>query len=114
VHQRIDRRALPRGRTVVEFEFTGRSAKRLWLVLEPEDVSVCLKPPGFAPDLHVRADLRVFARVWLGAIDYDAALRSGGIAIEGPPPLARALPRWFLWSPMAKFVRASGGTRDLR
>jgi len=109
IHQRIDRGALPRGRTIVEFDFTGRNGRRLWLVLEPEDVSVCLKPPGFTPDLHVRADLRIFARVWLGAIDYDAALRSGGIAVEGSPSLVRALPRWFLWSPMAKFVRAQVG-----
>jgi DNA-binding HxlR family transcriptional regulator len=108
VHQRIDRGALPRGRTIVEFDFTGKNGRRLWLVLEPEDVSVCLKPPGFAPDLVVRADLRLFARVWLGAVAFDDALRSGGISVDGPPSLVRALPRWFLWSPMAKFVRSPG------
>lgn len=106
VHQRIDRSALPRTRTIVEFEFTGRNGRRLWLVLEPEDVSVCLKPPGFTPDLTVRADLRLFYRVWLGYVDWGAAVRSGGIAVEGPPSLGRDLPRWFLFSPMAKFVRA--------
>lgn len=106
VHQRIDRVSLPPRRTVVEFDFTGRNGRRLWLVLEPQDVSVCLKPPGFAPDLVVRADLGLFARVWLGAVDYAAAVRSGGIVVEGPPPLVRALPSWLLWSPMAKFVRA--------
>ena len=93
VHQRIDRRALPRRRTIVEFEFTGRNGRRLWLVLEPEDVSVCLKPPGFAPDLVVRADLKLFYRVWLGYLDWGAALRSGGITVEGAPALARDLPR---------------------
>jgi DNA-binding HxlR family transcriptional regulator len=107
VHQRINRDLLPERRTIVEFDFTGRNGRRLWLVLEPHDVSVCLKPPGFDPDLHVRADLRFFYRVWLGHVDYDAALRCGGIAVDGPPALARALPRWFLWSPMAKFVRAA-------
>ncbi|HSB64057.1 MAG TPA: helix-turn-helix domain-containing protein [Thermoanaerobaculia bacterium] len=106
VHQRINREVLPERRTTVEFDFTGRNGRRLWLVLEPHDVSVCLKPPGFDPDLHVRADLRFFYRVWLGHVDYDAAVRCGGIAVEGSPALARALPRWFLWSPMAKFVRA--------
>ena len=106
VHQRIDRSALPRRRTIVEFDFTGKSGRRLWLVLEPHDVSVCLKPPGFPPDLVVSTDLRLFYRVWLGAVDYDAAVRSGGIAVEGAPPVVRALPTWLLWSPMAKFVRA--------
>ena len=75
-------------------------------MLDRRDVSVCLKPPGFASDLVVRADLRLFYRVWLGHVDYGAAVRSGGIVVEGPPPLARALPTWFLWSPMAKFVKA--------
>ncbi len=106
VHQRIRQDALPERRTVVEFEFTGKNGRRLWLVMDRRDVSVCLKPPGFAPDLSVRADLKLFYRVWLGYVDYAAALRSGGIAVEGPPALARALPTWFLWSPMAKFVRA--------
>src|SRR5512141_341376 len=108
VHQRINREALPARRTVLEFDFTGRNGRRLWLVLEPHEVSMCLKPPGFDSDLHVRADLRYFYSVWLGSIDYDAALRCGGIAVQGPPALAHALPRWFLWSPMAKFVRALG------
>lgn len=109
VHQRIRRAALPDRRTVVEFEFTGRSGCRLWLVLDPADVSVCLKPPGFPPDLVVRADLRLFYRVWLGHLDWNAAVASGGIAVEGPPALARSLPGWFLFSPMAKFVRAGTG-----
>jgi DNA-binding HxlR family transcriptional regulator len=110
VHQRIDRGALPGKRTVVEFEFTGRNGRRLWLVLDPREVSVCLKPPGFPPDLYVRADLRLFYRVWLGARDWSAAVRSGEIALEGPPALARALPTWFLFSPMAKFVREAAAS----
>lgn len=107
VHQRVRRPALPDRRTVVEFEFTGKGARRLWLVMDRRDVSVCLKPPGFAPDLFVRADVRLFYRVWLGHVDYGAAVRSGELVVEGPAPLVRALPGWFLWSPMSKFVRES-------
>jgi hypothetical protein len=97
---------LPDRRIVVEFDFTGRNARRLWLVLDRRDVSVCLKPPGFPPSLVIRTDLRLFYRVWLGALAWSAAVRSGGITIEGAPALARELPTWFLWSPMAKFVKA--------
>ena len=109
VHQRVDRKALPRRRTVVEFELTGRNGRRLWLVLHPDEVSVCLKPPGFPPDLFVRADLRLFYRVWLRYVDWAGAVRSGGLSVDGPSGLARALPTWFLWSPMAKFVRPGAG-----
>ena len=54
----------------------------------------------------VTADIRAFYRVWLGQIDYAAALRCGALIVEGPPALARQLPQWFMWSPMARFIRA--------
>ena len=105
IHQRINRDLLPEKRTVVEFDFTGPRGRRLWLLLEPREVSVCVTPPRFDPDLVVRADLAFFYRVWLGQISYDAALRCKGVVVEGPPALARQLPRWFMWSAMARFVR---------
>jgi DNA-binding HxlR family transcriptional regulator len=106
MHQRIRRDLLPPKRTVIEFDFQGRGGRRLWLVLEPREVSVCLKPPGFDPDLIVRAELSLFYRVWLGNIDYDVAVRSRGISTEGSPALVREFPRWLMWSPMAHHVRA--------
>ncbi len=111
MHQRINRELLPDGRTVVEFDFTGPRGRRVWLLLERREVSVCVMPPGFDSDLVVRADLAFFYRVWLCQTDYDAALRSGGVVVEGVPALARQLPRWLRWSAMAPLVVAhsSGG-----
>ena len=93
------------GVPVVEFDFTGPRGRRVWLLLEPREVSVCVTPPGFDSDLIVRADLAFFYRVWLGHIEYDAAIRCRSVVVEGPPALAKQLPRWFMWSPMARFVR---------
>jgi hypothetical protein len=56
----------------------------------------------------VRADLSFFYRVWLGYVDYHAAVRSGRIEVDGPPGLSRDFPRWLMWSPMAHFVKAYG------
>jgi DNA-binding HxlR family transcriptional regulator len=106
IHQRIDRRELPTGRTVLEFDLSGRKPRRLWLVMSPQEVSVCLKPPGFDSDLILRADVAVLFRVWLNQIDYEIALRRGELVVDGTPALARRLPHWFMWSPMAPFVRA--------
>ena len=64
-----------------------------------------MTPPGFDSDLIVRADLAFFYRVWLGHIEYDAAIRCRSVVVEGLPALAKQLPRWFMWSPMARFVR---------
>ena len=105
IHQRINRERLPERRTVVEFDFSGPRGCRVWLLLEPREVSVCVTPPGFDSDLVLRADLAFFYRVWLGHIEYAAALRCGALIVEGPTGLATRLPQWLMWSPMARFVR---------
>jgi DNA-binding HxlR family transcriptional regulator len=110
IHQRINRERLPERRTVVEFDFTGPRARRVWLLLEPREVSVCVTPPGFDSDLIVRADLLLFYRIWLGQMDYDSALRCGALVVDGPPALATQLPQWFLWSPMSRFFRERRAT----
>ena len=114
IHQRINRELLPDRRTVVEFDFTGPRGRRVWLLLEPREVSVCVTPPGFDSDLIIHSDLAFFYRVWLGHIEYDSAIRCRSVVVEGLPVLAKQLPRWFMWSPMARFVRetlAHGGAR---
>ena len=113
IHQRIDRELLPERRTVVEFDFTGPRGRRVWLLLEPREVSVCVTPPGFDSDLVVHADLAFFYRMWLGHIEYDAAIRCRSVVVDGLPVLARQLPRWFMWSPMAQIGRASCRERVL-
>ena len=105
VHQRIDRNLLPERRTVVELEFSGPKTQRVWLVLEPSEVSVCVTPPRFASDLIVRTSLPYFLQLWYGRVEWDAAIRCGAVAIEGAPALAKQFPRWLLGSPMARFVR---------
>jgi DNA-binding HxlR family transcriptional regulator len=109
IHQRIDRSLLPERRTVVEFDFTGENPKQVWLVLEPSEVSVCVTPPRFEADLIVRTSLAYFLQVWFGRVDFDTALRCGGVVVEGPPALAKQFPRWLMWSPMARFVREREG-----
>jgi DNA-binding HxlR family transcriptional regulator len=105
IHQRINRELLPERRTVIEFDFGGPKGRRAWLLLERREVSVCVTPPGFDSDLIIRADLALFCHVWFGDIEYDAAVRRGDVVVEGLPALAKQLPRWFMWSPMARFVR---------
>jgi DNA-binding HxlR family transcriptional regulator len=105
IHQRINRELLPARRTVVEFDFTGPRGQRVWLLLETRGISVCVTPPGFDPDLVVRSDLAFFYRLWFGHVEYDAAIRCGAVVVDGLPSLARQLPHWFMWSPMARFVR---------
>ena len=105
MHQRVDHGELPRRRTVVQFDLTGRKGRRVWLVLVPRDVSLFLKPPGFPADLIVRADVSVLYRVWTGFVDYEDAVREREIVLEGPSALVQAFPRWFMWSPLVDVAR---------
>jgi hypothetical protein len=61
----------------------------------------------------VHAELSFFYRVWLGAIDYSVALKSGRLVVDCLPALTRAFPRWLMWSPMARHLR-SVSERELR
>ena len=53
MHMRVDTAAMPPGRTVLQFEFSGAPAdcRRFWLVCTDGEVDMCLKHPGFDTDL---------------------------------------------------------------
>jgi DNA-binding HxlR family transcriptional regulator len=108
---RLDR--VPAGRTVVRFRLTGERPLSAWLVIRPDEASVCLRHPGFGEDLVVTADNRELHRVWLGRTSIGKAMAAGLVRLEGPPPLVRGFPRWFAWSPFSPTVRrasAQGGS----
>jgi DNA-binding HxlR family transcriptional regulator len=110
MRQRIAVDQLPAHRVVVRFEYHGvparwRHQRTWWLILQPGELDVCYKDPGFEVDLVVNADLAAMGRVWTGHVTFAQAIRAGGIRVEGPRVLAQAFPSWFLLSPYAKFER---------
>lgn len=107
IRGRIRTDQLPQFQVVVQFDFTGASQERFWLILTREDVSICLTDPGFDLDILVTADLATFFQIWLGRIAYFDALRDGRVAVDGIPSLAEALPTWFAYSLTAPTVRAA-------
>ena len=104
---RVRREQLPQDRVVVQFDFVGVVEGSYWLILAAEDVSVCLKYPGFDVDVLVTAELDRFLQVWLGRISYEEALREQWLVVDAIPSLRRAFPRWFAWSPAAATVRSA-------
>ncbi len=109
VHGRVNLDQLPRTRIVIQFDFHTRRGKNVsWLVLEPQEASVCRDHPGFDVDLLVTADIAVFYDVWLGQITLADARDHGSIQIDGPPALVRAFPHWLQLSRFADVVRESG------
>ncbi|MEL7538323.1 MAG: helix-turn-helix domain-containing protein [Pseudomonadota bacterium] len=116
MHTRLNIDAMPAGRTVMHFKFSGApfDCDRFWLVVDGGSVDMCLKDPGHEPDLVVRSDLRLFVEAWRGIRDLRALVRRGEIVVEGPTKLRRALPNWLLLSMLAPYPReAVGRERDV-
>ena len=111
MHTRLNTTAMPTGRTVVEFDFSGASQGhgRFWLINEGENVDMCLKHPGFDTDLLVQADLRRFVETWRGYRDLETELYTGHIKLDGPRELKSAFPGWLLLSSLAPYERKREG-----
>lgn len=107
MHSRVYRERLPKQRVVVEFDFSETRPARFWLVLTPEDVSVCQHHPGFEVDVLVTAELKSFYQVWLGKIPFIDALNSGKVTLDALPAFIRDFPNWFMLSPFAGSVQAA-------
>jgi DNA-binding HxlR family transcriptional regulator len=111
MHMRLDSASMPAGRTVLAFEFSGapREPRRFWLVNENGTVDMCLKDPGYAVDVYVRADLRLFIEAWRGFRNLRAEIASERVKLIGPAALTRQFPQWLRLSALASFPRKRMG-----
>jgi DNA-binding HxlR family transcriptional regulator len=105
MRDRVHLDRLPDQRVVVEFHFGETRPNRCWLLLSPQDVSVCLTHPGYEVDILVEADLAIFYQVWLGRLPITEAILQEQIRLLGEPSLTHAFPTWFMLSPTAGAVR---------
>lgn len=116
MQRRVKFDALPAHRVVIQLDLRGfvrRGARAgtYWLVMKPQDASLCLQHPGFDIDLVVEADVAALYRVWFGRLTFAEALRDELITLHGPIPLERAFPTWFALSPFAATVHAASAAR---
>lgn len=110
IRRRIALDRLPARRIVVSFKYTGvparcRGVRLFWLLLERTQAELCIKDPGFEVDLCVEADLAAMARIWLGDITFEQALRSATVKLTGSRALAQAFPTWLMLSHFAAVPR---------
>jgi DNA-binding HxlR family transcriptional regulator len=96
---------LPPYRVVMEFDFSASDKGHYWMILRPEDVSLCMQHPGFDVDMRVVANLSALYEVWLGHMELPLARSRGLVKLEAARTLERAFPSWFTWSPAAPAVK---------
>jgi DNA-binding HxlR family transcriptional regulator len=90
---------LPIRRVVIEFRLRSEDRRSYWLVLQPGEVSLCPEHPGFEENLRITTDPTTLYLLFLGRVGLSAAMDDAKLAVDGPPSLVRALPRWFLIFP---------------
>jgi DNA-binding HxlR family transcriptional regulator len=95
---RVDRTALPNGRTVIQLDVEGTNAKRGWLVLESTvEPAVCIEDPCLPVEryVYVEADAAALYPIARGLRAWTAAIADGSVRVFGEPELVRGLPSWF-------------------
>jgi hypothetical protein len=108
---RINSDAMPPGRTVLQFEFSGvpTDFQRFWLINTNRKVDMCLKHPGFETDLLITSDLRIFVEAWRGFRDLRNEIKASRIRLAGPSTLQMAFPSWLKLSSLATNERKKSG-----
>jgi DNA-binding HxlR family transcriptional regulator len=99
VRRHVALEQLPDRRVVVGFRFRARGRRAYWLVMQPGEVSLCPEHPGYDEDLWVTTDPTTLYLVFLGRTALSTAMEDNALRVDGPPSLARALPRWFRLRP---------------
>ena len=108
----IDPEKLPGHKTVIRFKFTDvQEFQSWWLVVEEDDVDVCVHDPGDEVDIYINVGLRTMCELWMGDISYKRAQSEGKLQLVGPPALTRTISSWitpsiFSGIPSAKHIVA--------
>jgi len=102
----VDVGKLPDQTVVVRFELRDRPRDSYWLLLRKPTPELCSKGTGYVEDIIARTDAACLIDIHLKRTSYDEALRSGRLALEGPPKLTAAFTTWIRPSPYADIVPA--------
>ena len=97
-------------RVVIQLTFPSMDPKQryFWIVVERDDVDLCLTDPGFDVDVGVEADLRTLTEVWMGDARFTDTLADGRITMRGPRELTRRIPDWFGQHPILAGIGRGG------
>ncbi len=105
IQRRLDTSYFPKnGRFVASFYLVGAPAERRmwWLVVNDQDVELCVHNPGYDEDLEIEACLRGLTEVWMGQTSIDQAKKNNHLVMKGDSKYIKNFQKWFLLSPFAE------------
>ena len=86
----------------IEITDVTKRMKHWWLVLEAQEVDLCLDDPGYEIDITLDTDLLSLTPVYIGDLSLELARSTGRIKIFGPRALTQSMPSWFARSKFAE------------
>ncbi len=98
-------------RFTVQFEFSGVpvNRRRYWLVFDSGETDICVKDPGFDPDLYLNCHVKTLVEVWLGHVTIAQAMGDEDLRLEGSRDDIKAFSDWFALSGFAPSGREAPG-----
>lgn len=104
MHRRIDTGALPSERTVLQFDFrdTPDEMRWWWLLIDGQNVDLCISDPGFEVDLYIITQVRTLGPIWIGKRALAPAIERGDIRLHGRVDLSRSINQWLMLSVLAE------------
>ena len=81
--------------TVIRFHFTDLTDHASWwLVVEGDDIDVCLHDPGKDVDIYFNVPLKTMCQLWMGEISYKQAIADDLLTLVGPKALTKHVESW--------------------
>ncbi len=82
-------------KTVIRFYFTDVSEYSYWwIVVEGEEVDICVHDPGHEVDVYFNVELRTMCELWMGDISYKKAIGEKKLQLLGLPALTKNVSDW--------------------
>jgi len=99
---------LPGNQSVLRFKFTDiDDMSEWWLLVNDDQVDVCVKDPGKEVDVHFTSSVKTMADIWMGDTTYRKALAAADLKIVGHSALTRNVTAWLKLSMFADLPPAS-------
>lgn len=81
--------------TVIRFKFTDiEQYPDWWLVVNADDIDLCVKDPGKDVDVHFTTNVKTMADIWMGDTTYRKARKEGNLKIVGDRNIIRTISTW--------------------
>ena len=100
IRRRIDVSEFPQRRIVISFMFRDMPSNKraYWLIVEHGVADLCMKYPGFEPDLAFVTTSKAMADIWMNYSTMQKEIRNKTLKITGAAGLKSNIDDWFSYS----------------